>query len=414
MSVREYEFAPIELFGSTERKRNCNDPPKAPDMIDFSDFHRDPTDLRELIESEEFQNYNGKLPVALGKNMYNKTVMCDIAKMPHLLIGGSIKSGFNYPFLLSLIYKVSPDDLQLILIDPKRVELYSLKNFPHLMTPIVYDPSEAVGILGWLISEAKRRHHLFAEIGAADIDEYNSISDRKTMPRIVIYTEEFYYLMMIAPIETQKRIAELAEIGGAVGIHLILTTNRPKYITPAISEKFSARIALSVNSSYHSRVIIGQSGAEDLHIYYDLYFKPNEHSAPLRLQAGFISTKNVDLIARYMSERYTPKFACQDEISEYLAADQIDIKKEEACSKMKFEEMYEIVLDTIVKTQRASVLFIQRETNLPFTEVSRIFDVLESRNIVTRRYDEDHLFVAKCDINKAAEELEKQISLNRK
>lgn len=376
-------------------------------MIDFSDIHRDWISFRELVESKEFQNYDGKLPIALGKNMYNKTVMCDLAELPHLLVGGSIKSAFNYPLLLSLIYKVSPDDMQLILIDPNKVELYPLKNSPHLMTPIVHDPLEAIGVFGWLVSEAERRHHILAENGVASIDAYNLISNHKTMPRIVIYVEELYYLMMIAPIEAEKYIVQIAEIGASVGIHMVLTTNRPRCIKPPISEKISAGIALNVNSSSDSQIIIGQNGAEELHIN-DLYFTSDKHSMPICLQKGFISTKNINILAGFFNEYYSPDFSYQQEIADYISANPVDIKTEAAQREMSFEELYEIVLDTIIKTQRPSVSFIQRETGLPFNEVNHIFDMLEDRNIIARHYAENSIMIVKTDINITAEEWEKQ------
>ena len=228
--------------------------------------------LRTLLESSEFRNAKSPLTFALGKDIAGKNYYVDITGMPHILIAGETGSGKSVcinSLITSILFKATPDDVKMILIDPKVVELSGFKNIPHLLVPVVTDPKKAASALNWAVSEMQSRYKLFSEKGARDINRYNDAAEgdeEETLPRIVVIIDELAELMMAAPREVEDSICRIAQLGRAAGIHLIVATQRPSVnvITGVIKANISSRIAFKVNSGVDSRTILDQNGAEKL------------------------------------------------------------------------------------------------------------------------------------------------------
>lgn len=351
--------------------------------------------LRDLLQSEEFKNAKSKLSFAAGKDIAGKPVVTDIAKMPHLLIAGATGSGKSVcinTLIISILYKATPDEVKLIMIDPKVVELSVYNGIPHLFIPVVTDPKKAAGALNWAVSEMSSRYNTFAEYGVRNLGEYNRKIEKMTipegeekpekMPQIVIIVDELADLMMVAPGEVEDAICRLAQLARAAGIHLIIATQRPSVnvITGLIKANMPSRIAFSVSSGVDSRTILDMNGAEKLLGKGDMLFYPQGYQKPARLQGAFVSDEEVSSVVGFLTDKNPkPEYDAQIEKQVNTAGisamgvsgggDDRDIYFEEAG---KF----------IIEKEKASIGMLQRMFKIGFNRAARIMDQLSDAGVV--------------------------------
>lgn len=271
-----------------------------------------PVYLREVIESSEFVNFDKNIAFAIGKDISGNCVVADLSKMPHLLIAGATGSGKSVcinTLIISLIYKYSPEDVKLLLVDPKVVELNIYNNIPHLLIPVVTNPKKAAGALNWAVTEMSRRYNLFAENNVRNIEGYNELVNKgraeNKLPWIVIIIDELADLMMVSPGEVEEYIARLAQMARAAGMHLVIATQRPSVdvITGVIKANIPSRISFAVSSQIDSRTIIDSAGAEKLLGKGDMLFYPVGESKPVRVQGAFISETEVENIVTFIKDK---------------------------------------------------------------------------------------------------------------
>jgi S-DNA-T family DNA segregation ATPase FtsK/SpoIIIE len=263
--------------------------------------------LREGMESTEFKKLNSPLKVVLGENVAGKPIAVDLRTMPHLLIAGTTGSGKSVcinAIISCLLMQRTPEELRMVMVDPKRVELTGYNKIPHLLTPVVVEPEKVIGILRWISREMDSRYHKFAEVGVRNIMEYNK-KQQTALPYIVVIIDELADLMMLAPDETERNLNRLAQLARATGIHLVIATQRPSVdvITGMIKANFPARISFSVVSSVDSRVILDQSGAERLIGKGDMLFQAPDEPAPKRLQGVFVSENEIRKLVQFWQEQ---------------------------------------------------------------------------------------------------------------
>lgn len=309
-------------------------PGKAAVGIEVPNANNSTVMLRDLLQSPEFQNSKSNLAFAAGKDIAGKPVITDIGKMPHLLIAGATGSGKSVcinTLIMSILYKASPEDVKLIMIDPKVVELSVYNGIPHLFIPVVTDPKKAAGALNWAVAEMTDRYNKFAQYNVRDLKGYNekvdSISDiqddskPKKLPQIVIIVDELADLMMVAPGEVEDSICRLAQLARAAGIHLIIATQRPSVnvITGLIKANMPSRIAFSVSSGVDSRTILDMNGAEKLLGKGDMLFYPQGYQKPARVQGAFVSDKEVADVVEFLSSQH-PETVYDKDIQEKIEA----------------------------------------------------------------------------------------------
>lgn len=352
--------------------------------------------FRDLLESPEFKNHPSQLAFAAGKDIAGKPVVADIAKMPHLLIAGATGSGKSVcinTLIMSIIYKASPDDVKLIMIDPKVVELSVYNGIPHLFIPVVTDPKKAAGALNWAVAEMTDRYNKFAEYNVRDLKGYNAkvaqiadIEDEnkpQKLPQIVIIVDELADLMMVAPGEVEDAICRLAQLARAAGIHLIIATQRPSVnvITGLIKANMPSRIAFSVSSGVDSRTILDMNGAEKLLGKGDMLFYPQGYQKPARLQGAFVSDSEVGAVVKYLTdhmETETYDSTIMDKIesgstqSSSLGGDAADDRDVYFADAGKF----------IIEKDKASIGMLQRVFKIGFNRAARIMDQLSDAGVV--------------------------------
>ena len=349
--------------------------------------------LRDLLQSEEFKNAKSKLAFAAGKDIAGKTVVTDIAKMPHLLIAGATGSGKSVcinTLIISILYKAKPEEVKLIMIDPKVVELSVYNGIPHLFIPVVTDPKKAAGALNWAVSEMTSRYNTFAEYGVRNLGEYNKKVENmrvpegearpEKMPQIVIVVDELADLMMVAPGEVEDAICRLAQLARAAGIHLIIATQRPSVnvITGLIKANMPSRIAFSVSSGVDSRTILDMNGAEKLLGKGDMLFYPQGYQKPARLQGAFVSDEEVSAVVAYLTDK-NPGTVYDSAIEKQVntagvssgasGGDDRDIYFTDAG---KF----------IIEKEKASIGMLQRMFKIGFNRAARIMDQLCDAGVV--------------------------------
>ena len=366
-------------------------PGKAAVGIEVPNKENSPVMLRDLLQSEEFKNAKSKLSFAAGKDIAGKPVVADIAKMPHLLIAGSTGSGKSVcinTLIISILYKAKPDEVKLIMIDPKVVELSVYNGIPHLFIPVVTDPKKAAGALNWAVSEMTSRYNAFAEYGVRNLGEYNKkVANMRVpegekapekMPQIVIIVDELADLMMVAPGEVEDAICRLAQLARAAGIHLIIATQRPSVnvITGLIKANMPSRIAFSVSSGVDSRTILDMNGAEKLLGKGDMLFYPQGYQKPARLQGAFVSDDEVSAVVEFLADKnpgvqYNQQIEQQvnSPVTTGMSGDERDIHFEEAG---KF----------IIEKEKASIGMLQRMFKIGFNRAARIMDQLCDAGVV--------------------------------
>lgn len=341
--------------------------------------------LRTVLESEQFKKFPSKLAFALGQDIAGNAVVTDIAKMPHLLIAGATGSGKSVcinTLITSIIYKAKPDEVKLILVDPKVVELSVYNGIPHLMIPVVTDPKKAAGALNWAVREMLARYNSFAEHSVRDIKGFNAMKAEKGesdfMPQIVIIIDELADLMMASPKEVEDSICRLAQMARAAGIHLIIATQRPSVdvITGVIKANIPSRLAFAVSSGIDSRTILDMNGAEKLLGKGDMLFYPTGMSKPVRIQGAFVTDKEVENIVDFLKK-------------ESSGTDYNETVMEEISSAVKtgggageHDEYFDNAAELVVNKEKASVSMLQRQFRIGYNRAARLMEELEDAGIV--------------------------------
>lgn len=357
--------------------------------------------FRELIESEEFQQADSKVTFAVGRDIGGKVKVADIAKMPHLLIAGATGSGKSVcinTIIMSVLYKADPNEVKLIMIDPKVVELSVYNGIPHLMIPVVTDPKKAAGALNWAVAEMSDRYQRFAEANVRKIDEYNAKVDKitvpegqekpKRMPQILIIVDELADLMMVASHDVEDAICRLAQLARAAGIHLVIATQRPSVnvITGLIKANMPSRIAFAVSSGVDSRTILDMNGAEKLLGKGDMLFNPQGIPKPIRVQGAFVSDEEVSEVVSFIKEQngaaqYSNDIQQKMDSLETSNNTTVAISDPDAGGDGKDSYFYEAA-KVIVDKEKASIGMLQRYLKIGFNRAARIMDQLEEAGIV--------------------------------
>ncbi len=357
--------------------------------------------LREVVESDVFSRGRSTLRFALGKDVSGHPIASDLTALPHLLIAGTTGSGKSVcvnSILTCLLLHNTPDDLRLILVDPKRVELTGYNGIPHLLAPVVVEIERVVGALQWMTREMDNRYHKFAEIGARNIQDYNGrmkVQGGKKLPYLVVIIDELADLMMIAPDETERTITRLAQLARATGIHLVIATQRPSVdvVTGLIKANFPARIAFAVASNTDSRVILDQPGAERLLGRGDMLFQAPDAAAPVRLQGVFVSDGEIQRLVDYWRQQagQTSAYAVPagseipgapvDAIPRGVPLKQVPMF-EDMTPQEKADPLLDEAIDLVRREGRASVSMLQRKFRIGYTRAARLVDAMQDKGIV--------------------------------
>ena len=348
--------------------------------------------LREMIESDEFQNHKSKLAFGLGKDVAGEPVIADIAKMPHVLVAGATGSGKSVcinTLIASIIYKAKPSEVKLLMVDPKVVELSVYNGIPHLLIPVVTDPKKAAGALAWAVQEMENRYQVFAGKGVRDIKGYNEVAKKEqtgTLPQIVIIIDELADLMMVASKDVEDSICRLAQKARAAGMHLVIATQRPSVdvITGIIKANIPSRISFAVSSQVDSRTILDMVGAEKLLGKGDMLFYPSGAPKPVRVQGAFVSDKEVEKIVDFI--KANGEVTYNEEILEQIEnANKTDkeLEMENAEEDDGTDPLLMEAIDTVVDTRQASTSFIQRRFKVGYARAGRIIDQMEERGIIS-------------------------------
>jgi S-DNA-T family DNA segregation ATPase FtsK/SpoIIIE len=344
--------------------------------------------LREVLDSNEFLNSTNKLAFALGKDIAGACVVGDLSKMPHTLIAGATGSGKSVcinTLIISILYKYSPDDVKMLMIDPKVVELNVYNGIPHLLIPVVTDPKKAAAALNWAVNEMTKRYNLFAETGVRNLDSYNALVDKgiidKKLPYIVIIVDELADLMMVCPNDVEDYIGRLAQMARAAGMHLVIATQRPSVdvITGVIKANIPSRISFSVSSQVDSRTILDCAGAEKLLGKGDMLYSPVGENKPLRVQGCFISEEEVENVVNFVKND-DKEIVYEESIIEHINSETDDKYIEEG---EELDELLSEAVNLVVDFEQASISFIQRRLRVGFNRASRIMDQLEERGIIS-------------------------------
>jgi len=353
--------------------------------------------LRDILESEIFQRKRSSLSFALGRDVAGLPQIANLDSMPHMLIAGTTGSGKSVcvnSILTSLLLHNTPDDLRLVLVDPKRVELTNYNGIPHLLAPVIVEVDRVVGALQWMTREMDKRYHTFAKVGARNIGDYNTrmkLQGGKKLPFLIIVIDELADLMMIAPDETERTITRLAQLARATGIHMILATQRPSVdvVTGLIKANFPARVAFAVASNTDSRVILDQPGAERLLGRGDMLYQAPDAPAPIRLQGVFVSDREIQRLVDFWRAQMggaSPYAAAGAPVDAPLPSG-VPLKQQALWEEMQKEEesdpLYSEAVDLVRRQGRCSVSMLQRRLRIGYTRAARLVDVMEEKGIVS-------------------------------
>nr|MBQ8252382.1 DNA translocase FtsK [Lachnospiraceae bacterium] len=355
--------------------------------------------LRDLFETQDFKNFQSNIAFAVGKDIAGQTVVADIAKMPHVLIAGSTGSGKSVcinTLIMSILYKASPDDVKLIMVDPKVVELSVYNGIPHLMLPVVTDPKKAAAALHWGVNEMTERYKKFEDLHVRDLKGYNKKVEEMTenggeelpqkLPQIVIIVDELADLMMVAPGEVEESICRLAQLARAAGIHLVIATQRPSVdvITGLIKANMPSRIAFAVSSGVDSRTILDMNGAEKLLGKGDMLFYPQGYPKPVRVQGAFVSDKEVADVVDFLKAQNTGDDTQVQAMEAKLAS--MGTSGDGSGAKMSGGDEKDIYFADagrfIIEKEKASIGMLQRVFKIGFNRAARIMDQLCEYGVV--------------------------------
>ena len=350
--------------------------------------------LREVIDSPEFAKAKSKASFAVGKDIGGTCIVGNISKLPHMLIAGTTGSGKSVcmnSIIISLLYKASPDDVKLIMVDPKMVELGIYNGIPHLLIPVVTDPKKAAGSLQWAVTEMLRRYKAMSDAGVRDLESYNAVMEMEEgtkLPQIVVIIDELADLMLVAAKEVEESICRIAQMGRASGIHLIIATQRPSsdVITGLMKANIPSRIAFSVASALESRIILDTPGAEKLVGKGDMLFAPIGSGKPKRVQGCFVSDPEVEAVASYVKEHFASTYDTEvmEEIEKVSKKETKGNTEEYTASEEELDgdELLPDAVDVILETGQASVSMLQRRLKLGYSRAARIVDEMEEKGIV--------------------------------
>ena len=343
--------------------------------------------LRKMLESEAMKKNQSKITVALGLDVAGNPIVADISRMPHVLIAGSTGSGKSVcinAFIASMLFRASPSEVKFIMVDPKRVELTTYNGIPHLLTPVIVEPTKVLSALRWALAEMDRRYKMFAEVGARNVDAYNDMSGFQALPYIVIIVDELADIMMMAQIEAEDAITRLAQMARATGIHLILSTQRPSVnvITGLIKANIPTRISFAVSSMVDSRVIIDQPGGEKLLGRGDMLYIPPDQAKPTRIQGAFVSDKEIHGLIDFLKKQgVVPQYT--EEVTSMPVGNRggrgaafIAPNGEER------DQLFEEAVRLIIQFNNASASFLQRKLSVGYARAARILDELQQAGIV--------------------------------
>jgi len=362
-------------------------PGKAAIGIEVPNKEMETVYLREVLETVEFTQHKSKLAFAIGKDISGENIIGDIAKMPHLLIAGATGAGKSVcinSIIISLLYKSSPGEVKLLMVDPKVVELGIYNGIPHLLIPVVTDPRKAAGALNWAVQEMINRYKLFAERGARDIKGYNALLKESgeigLLPEIVIIIDELADLMMVAPNEVEDSICRLAQMARAAGMHLVIATQRPSVdvITGVIKANIPSRIAFAVTSQVDSRTILDMAGAEKLLGKGDMLFYPVGEPKPIRIKCAFVTDKEVESVVSHIKSMGSAEY--NEDIIEEINNENTQEENDPGDN----DELLPQAIELVVEAGQASVSLIQRKFKVGYARAARIVDQMEERGVVGR------------------------------
>jgi S-DNA-T family DNA segregation ATPase FtsK/SpoIIIE len=352
--------------------------------------------LRDVMESEAFRRLKSPLRFGLGQDVAGHTVAADLSAMPHLLIAGATGTGKSVcvnALICNLLLSNTPDELRLIMVDPKRVELTGYNGIPHLLAPVVVETERVVGALQWVLREMDQRYHKLAQEGTRNISEYNNkveVRSGQKLPRLVVFIDELADLMMLAPDETERTITRLAQLARATGIHLVISTQRPSVdvVTGLIKANFPARIAFAVASGVDSRVILDQPGAERLLGKGDMLFQAPDAPAPLRLQGAWVSEGEIQRLVQYwlsMRGEFTPAPMVAGGVVDALPAG-VPLKQiplwEEMTQQEDSDPLLQEAIDLSRRQGRASISMLQRRLRIGYTRSARLVETMQEKGII--------------------------------
>jgi len=350
--------------------------------------------LKETFTSDGFKKSRAKIPIAVGKSISGKVVVSDLADMPHLLIAGATGSGKSVcinSIIMTLIYNMKPNELKLLLVDPKKIELSEYNRLPHLLIPVITNPKKVATGLNWLVMEMEKRYDYLAHVGARNIESYNSRpikrkSPKKTpeeeeeeipdrLPYIIVIIDELADLMMVSPVDVEQSIMRLAQLSRAVGIHLILSTQRPSVnvITGVIKANFPARISFQVATKVDSRTVIDSNGAETLVGNGDLLFLPPGTSRLIRAQGTYVNDKEISRVLKFIKSQAEPRYDTSILVGE---------EKERKTGEMIEDDLFDDAVDVVLRTRQASASNLQRRMRIGYARAARIIDMMEDRGII--------------------------------
>jgi S-DNA-T family DNA segregation ATPase FtsK/SpoIIIE len=344
--------------------------------------------LRRIMESKAFDNMTSPLSFALGQDVSGNPVAADLARMPHLLIAGATGSGKSVcinSLVTCLLMRNTPDDLSLLMIDPKMVELVNFNGIPHLLSPVLVEVERVVGTLRWVLREMDRRYKLFSAAGARNLDHYNEVRapyEAKPLPHLVVVIDELADLMMAAADEVERSLCRLAQMSRATGIHLVVATQRPSVdvVTGLIKANFPARISFAVTSQADSRVILDKAGAEKLLGKGDMLYVAADASSALRLQGCFVSDREIDRLVRFWRGLEPPLPSKDEDLVQKPLWPETDTMVEEEAEQE--DELLEQAIELVKQRRQASTTFLQRRLRIGYVRASRLMDSLEEKGVV--------------------------------
>jgi S-DNA-T family DNA segregation ATPase FtsK/SpoIIIE len=372
-------------------------PGKAAIGIEVPNKESSPVYFRDLLESDEFKNFKPNLAFAVGKDISGQTIVADIAKMPHLLIAGATGSGKSVcinTLIMSVLYKAKPDDVKLIMVDPKQVELSVYNGLPHMLIPVVTDPKKAAGALNWAVVEMTNRYQLFSQYNVRNLQGYNdkvkSVTgseqgneELKKLPQILIIVDELADLMMVAHGEVEDAIVRLSQLARAAGIHLVIATQRPSVdvITGLIKANVPSRIAMTVSSGVDSRTIIDMVGAEKLLGKGDMLFYPTGYPKPVRVQGAFLTDEEISDVVDFIKEQ-SGETVYDDKITSEIASTTIGGGSPSSASDSEYDDYFVDAGKFIIQKDKASIGMLQRMYKIGFNRAARIMDQLSDAGVV--------------------------------
>ena len=335
--------------------------------------------LRDVFETQEFQNAPSKLTVMLGSDIAGMPIIADLGKMPHLLVAGATGSGKSVcinTIILSVLFKATPAEVKFLLIDPKVVELSTFNGIPHLLTPVVTDPKKAASALRWAVHEMEKRYQLFAAAGVREIKRYNeNVPVENRIPYIIVIIDELADLMMVAPVDVEDAICRLAQMARAAGIHLVLATQRPSVdvITGIIKANIPSRISFAVSSQVDSRTILDMAGAEKLLGKGDMLYYPVGAPKPLRVQGAFVSDSEVEDVVDFTKRQAQPEFS--EDVFQGETESNTDFSSDQ-------DELLDDAIRIVLETGQASISMLQRRMRIGYSRAARLIDMMEQMRIV--------------------------------